>query len=59
MAHSSLAFGLVAVSLLSGVRIDLMGYLVGAIRYHVFEKLCIFDVLSAMSKGLEAATPKK
>jgi hypothetical protein len=37
----------------------LMGYLVGAIRYHVFEKLCIFDVLSAMSKGLEAATPKK
>lgn len=37
----------------------LMGYLVGVIRHRVFEKLCIFDVLSAMSKGLEAATPKK
>ncbi len=31
MAHSSLAFGLVAVSLLSGVRIDLMAYLFGDI----------------------------
>jgi hypothetical protein len=37
----------------------LVGYLVGVIRYRVFEKICIFDVLSAMSKGLEAATPKK
>ena len=37
----------------------LMGYLVGVMRYRVFEKLSIFDVLSAMSKGLEAATPKK
>ena len=37
----------------------LMGYLVGVLRYRIFEKLCIFDVLSAMSKGLEAATPKK
>jgi hypothetical protein len=37
----------------------LMGYLVGVMRYRIFEKLCIFDVLSAMSKGLEAATPKK
>ncbi|MFG6178122.1 metal ABC transporter permease [Halomonas sp. THAF12] len=31
MAHSALAFGLVAVSFVSGVRIDLMGYLVGDI----------------------------
>jgi len=31
MAHSALAFGLVAVSLLSGIRIDLMAYLFGDI----------------------------
>ncbi|EEX09646.1 high-affinity zinc uptake system membrane protein ZnuB [Ruegeria lacuscaerulensis ITI-1157] len=31
MAHSSLAFGLVAVSFLSGIRIDLMAYLFGDI----------------------------
>ncbi|SEL17155.1 metal ABC transporter permease [Pacificibacter marinus] len=31
MAHSSLAFGLVAVSLIDGVRIDLMAYLFGDI----------------------------
>ncbi|MBA86332.1 MAG: hypothetical protein CML69_16595 [Rhodobacteraceae bacterium] len=31
LAHSALAFGLVAVSFLSGVRIDLMGYLFGDI----------------------------
>lgn len=31
LAHSALAFGLVAVSLLPGMRIDLMGYLVGDI----------------------------
>ena len=31
MAHSALAFGLVAVSFLSGVRIDLMAYLFGDI----------------------------
>jgi zinc transport system permease protein len=31
MAHSALAFGLVAVSFVSGVRLDLMGYLVGDI----------------------------
>ncbi|WP_297767374.1 metal ABC transporter permease [uncultured Roseovarius sp.] len=31
LAHSALAFGLVAVSLLSGVRIDLMAYLFGDI----------------------------
>ncbi len=31
MAHSALAFGLVAVSLLNGVRIDLMAYLFGDI----------------------------
>jgi hypothetical protein len=37
----------------------IIGYLVGMIRYRIFEKLCVFDVLSSMSKGLEAATPKK
>ena len=31
LAHSSLAFGLVAVSMLDGVRIDLMSYLFGDI----------------------------
>lgn len=31
LAHSALAFGLVAVSMLSGVRVDLMGYLFGDI----------------------------
>ena len=31
LAHSALAFGLVAVSFLSGVRIDLMAYLFGDI----------------------------
>ena len=31
MAHTAIAFGLVAVSFLSGVRIDLMGYLFGDI----------------------------
>src|SRR6056297_1276188 len=31
LAHSALAFGLVAVSFLQGVRIDLMGYLFGDI----------------------------
>lgn len=31
MAHSALAFGLVAVSFLSGIRIDLMAYLFGDI----------------------------
>ena len=37
----------------------IMGYLVGLMRYYVFEKLSIFDVLSAMSKGMQRATPKK
>ena len=37
----------------------LMGYLVGIMRYRVFEKLSIFDVLSAMSKGMQKATPNK
>jgi zinc transport system permease protein len=31
LAHSALAFGLVAVSFLSGIRIDLMAYLFGDI----------------------------
>lgn len=36
-----------------------MGYLVGLLRYRVFEKLNLFDVLSAMSRGLAAATPQE
>jgi hypothetical protein len=37
----------------------MLGYLTGVMRHRVFQKLSIFDVLSSMSKGLEAATPKK
>lgn len=33
-----------------------VGYLVGLLRYRVFEKLSLFEVLAAMSKGLEAAS---
>lgn len=36
-----------------------MGYLVGFLRYRLFKKLDLFDVLSAMSRGLAAATPKQ
>jgi hypothetical protein len=35
-----------------------LGYLVGLLRYRVFEKLNLFDVLSAMSRGLAAAAPQ-
>jgi hypothetical protein len=35
-----------------------LGYLVGLLRYRVFEKLNLFDVLSAMSRGLAAASPQ-
>ena len=34
-----------------------LGYLVGLLRYRVFQKLDLFDVLSAMSRGLAAAAP--
>lgn len=36
-----------------------IGYLMGTLRYRVMQNLSLFDSLSAMSKGLEAATPKK
>jgi len=34
-----------------------LGYFVGLLRYRVFKKLDLFDVLSAMSRGLAAAAP--
>jgi hypothetical protein len=42
---------------LNGVSFAL-GYLVGLVRYRVFKKLNLFDVLSAMSRGLAAAAPQ-
>jgi hypothetical protein len=36
-----------------------VGYLVGLLRYRLFEKLSLFEVLSAMSRGLEAASASK
>ncbi len=33
-----------------------VGYLVGLLRYRLFEKLSLFEVLAAMSRGLEAAS---
>ena len=35
-----------------------LGYFVGVVRYRVFKKLNLFDVLSAMSRGLAAASPQ-
>ena len=35
-----------------------IGYVLGFMRFRVFKSLSIFDALSGMSKGLEAATPK-
>jgi hypothetical protein len=34
-----------------------LGYVVGLVRYRLFKKLSLFGVLSAMSSGLEKATP--
>lgn len=34
-----------------------LGYVVGLVRYRLFKKLSLFGVLTAMSKGLEKATP--
>jgi hypothetical protein len=34
-----------------------MGYAVGFLRYRLFRKLSLFGVLTAMSQGLEKATP--
>jgi hypothetical protein len=36
-----------------------LGYLVGLLRYRLLKKLDLFDVLSAMSRGLAAATPQQ
>jgi hypothetical protein len=35
-----------------------LGYLLGLARYRVFKRLNLFDVLSAMSRGLAAASPQ-
>ena len=34
-----------------------LGYVVGLLRYRLFKKLSLFGVLTAMSQGLEKATP--
>jgi hypothetical protein len=34
-----------------------LGYLMGTLRHRLFENLSLFDMLSAMSRGMEAATP--
>ena len=34
-----------------------LGYVVGLVRYRLFKKLSLFGVLSAMSSGLDKATP--
>ena len=36
-----------------------LGYLFGLLRYRVLKKMNLFSVLSAMSQGLAAATPKE
>ena len=36
-----------------------VGWCVGKLRYAVFENLSLFEVLNAMSRGLDAATPKQ
>ncbi len=36
-----------------------LGYLVGLLRYRAFKNLSLFGVLSQMSRGLEAATPRE
>jgi len=35
----------------------LLGYLIGAIRHRLLENLSLFELLAAMSRGMEAATP--
>ncbi len=45
-----------AVRLVEGAAYGL-GYLVGFLRYRVLKKMSLFGVLSAMSRGLAAATP--
>ena len=36
-----------------------LGWCVGKLRYAVFENLSLFELMSAMSRGLEAASPKR
>jgi hypothetical protein len=36
-----------------------LGYGVGLMRYRVFKRMNLFDVLASMSRGLTAATPKQ
>jgi hypothetical protein len=47
-----------SVKLINGLAY-VIGYAVGFVRYRVFKKLSVFGVLSAMSRGLTAATPKE
>ncbi|MFK7764595.1 MAG: metal ABC transporter permease [Roseobacter sp.] len=54
LAHSSLAFGLVAVSFLSGVRIDLMAYLFGDILAVSHMDLAVIWGGAALVVGLVA-----
>ena len=46
----------VGTKLINGLAYGL-GYVVGLVRYRLFKKLSLFGVLTAMSKGLEKATP--
>ncbi|EKE70692.1 MULTISPECIES: metal ABC transporter permease [Roseobacteraceae] len=52
MAHSSLAFGLVAVSFVHGVRVDLMAYLFGDILAVGRSDLAVIWVGAALVSGL-------
>ncbi len=36
-----------------------MGFFIGLLRYRLFERLSLFEALSAMSRGLAAAEPKQ
>ncbi|MFC1474447.1 hypothetical protein ACFLQK_00245 [bacterium] len=37
----------------------IVGYMLGVMRYRLVEKLSLFDVLTSMSRGLEAARPER
>ncbi len=54
MNQSSPSFAVRAVNGLAYA----MGYVVGLLRYRVLKSLNLFEVLSSMSRGLEASTPK-
>ncbi len=56
LVHLS-SFERVVFAMLNGASYAL-GYFVGLARYRLFKKLNLFDVLSAMSRGLAAATPQ-